>query len=108
VLQALLNFQGTLGATNYASLCSSLGKGASNIQGIVSGTQVLASWEPTKKKKRQRLKMCLNKNGLPNFLRLNLWWIMQAKLTCYATRFVFWLKARTKFQTLSWMVCKNM
>ncbi len=56
MLQVLLNFQGTLGAINYASLCSSLGRGASNIQDIVSDTHVPASGEPTKKKKKAKIK----------------------------------------------------
>jgi hypothetical protein len=43
----------TLGVTNSTSLCSSLSRGASSIQGLAYGIHGLASKEPTKKKKKE-------------------------------------------------------
>lgn len=72
-------------------------------------TQGFTFGELAKKwKKRWILTRCSKTNGLPNFLKLKLWYILHARSTWCTTRFVLWLKVKKNFKTLNWMIYKKM
>jgi hypothetical protein len=88
-----------LGIANFVGTFGSLGKWKTSIFANGTFASTFATQGPTfgeptkKKKKKQLLRKCSKKNGLPNFLRVELVVDPTSKILAWCTtRFVPWLK----------------